>query len=421
VPSETRANREQKLFFWLFALLVTACATVNLIHPKLADFRVYWFGIGTFLRHTKPLYGMTGGLGYPMLFRYPPAFVLFFSPLVHLSFRAAGAVWTILEWASLLAMTPWAFVRLQGRVTLGTGLGALVIAAPYLFLSFKDGNAQWLATALVLAALLTAADHPRFAGFALAAAVIVKVWPVLFVPLLLARERRKALVWVALCSAVLWAAPVFVFGSQEYAQLLHDWTAQELANHTGVTDIWYPSQSLRGVLLRFFSDPAVTQPYRADFPDVHVASLNPQLLVMFANGCGACALYYVLWGASRVRSELRFRWDALYFVAFSAFQPFCNRASLISITPAVLATAVSLPGRSWPDETLARVPWALAVALSGLEILSSFSRPAVHWFEALGLHFPLMLALGVSLWIQAGTYSEAGLFAGGERSQPVSQ
>jgi hypothetical protein len=261
---------------------------------------------------------------------------------------------------------------------------ALVICLPYLYLSFKDGNMQWLDTLLVLGAIVLANKRPGTAGLALSLGIASKVWPVLFLPLFLTKTRWRVLPAAVLWSSAIWLLPMAFWGTAIYSHLLGSWFHQEFATNTSITDIWYPSQSLRGLLLRYLTDPAVTLPYRSEFPDVHLASLPPALIIHIWSLVAVIAYVFVF-----TRRQLM---GELYFVVFSAFQPFCNWSSLISLAPAALVAAhVGSKSR--------RGIWflALAFALSCAEYMASLSRFDARLFEALGMHFPIMLCIGACL------------------------
>ena len=51
-------------------------------HPM--DFRVYYYGTQGVFAGTRPVYGPTSGLGWPMHYRYPPLFLLVFAPFAML-------------------------------------------------------------------------------------------------------------------------------------------------------------------------------------------------------------------------------------------------------------------------------------------------------------------------------------------------
>jgi hypothetical protein len=391
-------------------LILCVFAAISILAPKHMDFAVYWYDIHAFLYSGLPLYGPHSALGFPMLFRYPPTFVDLFYPLSLLSFKAAGCLWAIAEAFAVTIVTYWAYVRLRLTIGLTAGLMALAISAPYCYLSFKDGNMQWLVTVLVLASVLTAETNPWLAGFTLSLGIAIKIWPIVFLPMFLIRQRRNVL-WATICwSVAIWAIPLLTFGPSGYGQLLQDWFHQEFANHMGVHDIWYPSQSLRGVLLRFFTDPASTLPYRSEFPDVHLLALPPGLLIAIWSVTALAASIYVtrqIWVSYGLK---RTQWDLLYFVLFSAFQPFCNWSSLISLMPAVLMAAHINSNEGGIGSRINRIFFTVTVVLCGVEYAASLSRANTRLFEALGLHLAIMLSVAVALWPTLETKSQAKFY-----------
>src|SRR5438105_14292303 len=62
-------------------------------HPM--DYRVYFYGARGGFDGTRPAYGLTSGLGWPMHYRYPPLFLLLFAPLAMLPLGLAAAIWVI--------------------------------------------------------------------------------------------------------------------------------------------------------------------------------------------------------------------------------------------------------------------------------------------------------------------------------------
>src|SRR5262245_29726205 len=61
------------------------------------DFRVYHFGARGVFNGTRPVYGLTSGLGWPMHYRYPPLFLLLFAPFALLPLGPAAIVWVVLK------------------------------------------------------------------------------------------------------------------------------------------------------------------------------------------------------------------------------------------------------------------------------------------------------------------------------------
>src|SRR5436853_1731318 len=66
------------------------------------DYRVYFYGASGVFGGTRPVYGLSSGLGWPMHYRYPPLFLLIFAPLAMLPLGWGAAVWVVLKVAVLV-------------------------------------------------------------------------------------------------------------------------------------------------------------------------------------------------------------------------------------------------------------------------------------------------------------------------------
>src|SRR5438094_6455003 len=64
-------------------------------HPM--DFRVYHYGARGVFDGTRPVYGLSSGLGWPMHYRYPPLFLLLFAPFAFLPFNWSAAAWVTVK------------------------------------------------------------------------------------------------------------------------------------------------------------------------------------------------------------------------------------------------------------------------------------------------------------------------------------
>src|SRR5438309_4216501 len=83
--------------FWVAggALIAVLAALYVARHPM--DFRVYYFGARGVFDGTRPVYGRSSGLGWPMHYRYPPLFLLLFAPLAMLPLGWGAALWVLLK------------------------------------------------------------------------------------------------------------------------------------------------------------------------------------------------------------------------------------------------------------------------------------------------------------------------------------
>src|SRR6185503_8544722 len=108
--------------------------------------------------------------------------------------------------------------------------------------------------------------------------------------------------------------PSLYFGLHGNLDLLAEWTRQEFATQTGQAEIWFPSQSLRGVLMRYLTVIDYSEVPDSNYPLVHVASLDPgvvRLLWMALAGIGYLGLLAI---TARRKDSSPGLTDALAFV-----------------------------------------------------------------------------------------------------------
>ena len=192
-------------------------------HPM--DFRVYHFGARGVFDGTRPVYGATSGLGWPMHYRYPPLFLLLFTPFAMLPLGFAAAVWVVLKIAVLILLLRAISARRKNPGLTGFFLVPLLFITPYIIEDFRYGNAQFFVFALTAAALLIAREKPALSGASLALAISIKVWPLFFVPYLLARRDWKVVSYALVFVVALTLLPSFYFGFQGNLNLLGQWFA----------------------------------------------------------------------------------------------------------------------------------------------------------------------------------------------------
>ena len=110
-------NRRLKSRQFLLAVgiltIATGLAYYTSSHPM--DFRVYHYGARGVFDGTRPVYGPTSGLGWPMHYRYPPFFLLLFAPLAALPLGWGAAVWVILKMMVLVELLRAMLKRLKGK------------------------------------------------------------------------------------------------------------------------------------------------------------------------------------------------------------------------------------------------------------------------------------------------------------------
>src|SRR5262249_53388757 len=179
------------------------------------DLRVYHYGARGVFDGTRPVYGSTSGLGWPMHYRYPPLFLLLFAPFAFLPLGLATAIWLLLKIVVLIAMLLLIARRMRSdpdRTVRNWWIIPLLIAGPYVIQDFRYGNAQFFVFALAVVGLLLVEETPLLAAAALALGIAIKVWPLFFVPVLIAQRYLKFAAYTVLFVVVLMLIPSFYFG-----------------------------------------------------------------------------------------------------------------------------------------------------------------------------------------------------------------
>jgi hypothetical protein len=152
------------------------------------------------------------------------------------------------------------------------------LITPYLLEEFRYGNAQFFVIALTAASLLLAREKPALSAASLALGISIKVWPLFFVPYLAARRDWKVAGYTLAFVVVLALLPSFYFGFLGNFDLLGQWFSQESQTQLGNSEIWFPNQSLRGVLMRYLTVIDYSQVPDSNYPQVHIATLDPGLV-----------------------------------------------------------------------------------------------------------------------------------------------
>jgi hypothetical protein len=126
---------------------------------------------------------------------------------------------------------------------------------PYLLYGLQAGNVQLILVEMVCLALLLCHEHPFVSSLLFGLATAIKVWPGFILLFLAARGRGgwRIAVQSLAATAVFTVAPGFWLGWTNLFHLLKQWFLQEQRINALLGDRWYPSQSLRGVMLRYLT------------------------------------------------------------------------------------------------------------------------------------------------------------------------
>jgi Glycosyltransferase family 87 len=360
------------------------------------DFPVYHYGTRHMLARNGPLYGPKSGIGWPQIYRYPPLFLVFFVPFALLPLRLAALVWAALKFVVLgfLGQALFSKLRTEG---LGLQLLSVLPALPYLAVEFHYGNVQFFIFALVAAAFLWLEKRPILAAVILALAISLKVWPLFFVPYLLARKRLFVGGLALVLTAGFTLLPAAYFGWHANASLLHQWAKQEFGTAAASGEpavIGFPSQSLHSVLMRFLTSLNYAGLTDSNYPKLNFTSFDPRAVELLWVVLAAAGYIGLLLLARRNGSE-GLTMDSIAFCAFLLLQPFTQIGDLVILLWPVAAVVAAL----YYDEDLpAWIRASLYLALS-IMILKPLvpTREAQRFLQVAGVDFAALCLLSVGL------------------------
>jgi hypothetical protein len=379
------------------ALVLTGIGALSYVAARrTVDFPVYHYAARKMLGRTGPIYGPQSGIGWPQVYRYPPLFLLLFIPFALLPLRLAAIIWAALKFAALGLLARALFYRLRTQ-GLGFPLLSFLPALPYLAVEFHYGNAQFFIFALVGAALLWVEERPVRAACALALAISMKVWPLFFVPYLVARRRTSVAALAVALTVVLTLLPAGYFGWRANASLLHQWADQELGVSSTAGEpaiVGFPSQSLHSVMMRFFVSLDYAALTDSNYPKLNLGDFDPRIVELLWLLLAAAGYAGLLFLARRSKPDDLTLHSAAFCVLL-LLQPFTQTGDLvilfwpIAVAVAALRDDTDLP--AW-----ARTALCLAMSVMVLKPLVP-DRNAQRLFQVLGMDFAATLLLAAGL------------------------
>jgi hypothetical protein len=324
-----------------------------------------------------------------MHYRYPPLFLLLFAPFAMLPLGLAAAVWLIAKAVVLAWLISALWKRgLEPPTTYAFCISALFILS-YIIEDFRYGNAQFFIVALTIAALLTARERPMLAAASLGLAVSLKVWPLFFLPYLAVRRDVKAVAGTVVVVLLLAMLPSLYFGVSGNVRLLGEWFAQETHTQLSENEIWFPNQSLRGVLMRYLTVIDYSQVPDSNYAQVNVAALDPSLVRRLWMFLAAGAYAGFLFLAGRRRETDGWTDHGLAFCLLALLEPFTQKYALIALLlPAVVA-----------GSRLVKRPFiVLLYAATALVLIQPLTpgASAQRFLQVLGFDFAATLLLTVA-------------------------
>jgi hypothetical protein len=286
---------------------------------------------------TQPVYGPTSGIGWPMHYRYPPLFLLLFAPLAMLPLGLAAALWVVAKIAVLLCLVQAIKKHVPGSAFLISGL----FIAPYLIEEFRYGNAQFFVVALTIGGLLLLRERPALAAASLGLAISIKVWPLFFIPYLSVRREWKTVAQTLGFAVFLTLLPALYFGLSGNFDLLKQWFAQESQTQLSKSEIWFPNQSVRGVMMRYLTMIDYSVVPDSNYAHINIATIDPakvRLLWVIVAGTIYAAFLFL---AHRRRQNDGWLDHGLAFCLLPLLEPFTQKYALaVLLWPAITAASL---------------------------------------------------------------------------------
>jgi len=405
-----RRNSRQGLLTICILAVAGAFAYYASSHPM--DFRVYYYGSRGVFDGTRPVYGLTSGLGWPMHYRYPPLFLLLFAPFALLPLGWGAAAWVVLKMVTLVGLVlalSSSEGAPEGRVSVRDlpkpatlGFIPVLFVTPYLIEEFRYGNAQFFVFALTAASLWMARKRPILSAACLALGISIKVWPFFFVPYLGARRNWRVVGYVLCFSVLLALLPSFYFGFRGNMHLLGQWFAQESQTQLGESEIWFPNQSLRGVLMRYLTVIDYSQVPDSNYPLVNIASLDPAMVRLMWILLASAAYVALLFIAHRRWNTDGWFEHGLAFGLLALLEPFTQKYALAVLLWPALAAIYLMTRPS------VRILIYTAAVLALIQPLVPGSA-AQRLLQVLGLDFASATLLTITMVIGCSKFSDDSL------------
>ena len=165
------------------------------------------------------------GLSEAITFVYPPFFAVLLAPLAHFSYGAAYGLWNACT-ALLTFVSVWIIFRLGGK-RIGAELTVVLIAglssySPFFFELVVGQAASLLLFLCALGAWLLSRDRDWPSAFCFAVATMIKMTPIVVVPLLAMHRKWKWLAAYGCWMVTLILFSVWRMGWAAHEQFLHE-------------------------------------------------------------------------------------------------------------------------------------------------------------------------------------------------------
>jgi hypothetical protein len=254
---------------WIIGLVMALVFVVLLAQyldrvPKrhYCDFQVYYHTALKFLAREDIYFRDTMAV---TPFKYSPFFAFCFAPFGFMPIKVAASLFFTINFiltfilfylASVVTESRIRLMALSGKM-LGVfyGLGILFLLR-FVFLVWDSGQVTILMCVLLLAGLGYLSKGKNVpAGVFLAAGILIKCTPAIFLPYLLVRRQFKAVAWTMLFIVIWLLIPALAVGVHKEIAYLFSWIPSMMETSLDKWSYMVPkNQSLISMAIRFFSN-----------------------------------------------------------------------------------------------------------------------------------------------------------------------
>jgi hypothetical protein len=300
--------RKWNLTIKLICVIVIALLGLVFIR-NLVDFPVYYAAGQSLLQGRSDLYAEDFASGRVMDYRYPPFFLLAFSPLWLLPFKFAAYLWYLFSVFEIIGCLLFLSRLLRPLVIKKVAWMVITIAVlQYFIIVLHYGNAHLLVIFLLFGALFFGLRGNDWkAACLMALAISIKLIPAFVLLYLLLKKRWKFLCLVGALVIAINILPSLFFGLEKNTELLNNWYQKVVINQEFHEMNGPINLSFKGQLRRYFTEIHYHERVDGDtrYPVVNIASL-PENLVdtiwLVVSGLLVILVSYVIYQGRREKA-----------------------------------------------------------------------------------------------------------------------
>ena len=305
LEAATNLMKYRSAFLWCLAAMV-AFGVGRLVCHRAFDFPVYYQSAKSLVAGRVDLYAADFAVGPPMVYVYPPLFMLLIFPVGWLSLANAFGAWFALNVLATTAVVRLAYRQWTPHNRAQYAWLALALAGPFVVGELKSGNAQLLIVLLLIGAVVAWSKGKLLtASFCLALGGAIKIFPLFLLPVLIVRREWAFVTRTVALSCALWLIPAVYFGPRQTVSLYRAW-ANPLVFHLSRFESQRAlDQSISGAATRWLTHLDYSARLDRNYPQVNRANLSRRAVKAVIYGVDGIILALSLWMCARLRRRER--------------------------------------------------------------------------------------------------------------------